>query len=112
MQPPHHQPRQPGRAGLQHDEVADTCLVRPAAIVDDQHITRLSRPECLQEHVHTAVVPDRQRATCDPVPPDMLATAGQNRIREIYLIDRAMTDADREPLRHADPAGRVLGCHR
>lgn len=34
---------------------------------------------------------------------EIVATSGSNRIRDIYLIDRAMAAADRESLRGADP---------
>ena len=49
---PAHQARQPGRRGFQHYQVADTGLVRPAAIVDDQHVTRPAPADRFQEHVH------------------------------------------------------------
>ena len=67
MQAPHHQACHPGGLGLQYRQVADACLVRAAAVVDDQHVAGFGLTECLQEHVHTAVVPRWQDPPSDPL---------------------------------------------
>ena len=70
VQAPHHQACHPGGLGLQYRQVADACLVRTAAVVDDQHVAGLGLTECLQEHVHAAVVPHWQDPPSDPLAGD------------------------------------------
>lgn len=67
---PHHDADKARRLGLQHRQVADTGLVRPTAIIGDQHVTRFGPVEGLQEDIHAAVVPDRLGTSGDPLAGD------------------------------------------
>ena len=70
VQSPHHQPTDPRRLCLQHDQIADARLIFPPAVINDQNVTMAGAAERFQEHVNAAVVAGRERRSGDPLPGD------------------------------------------
>src|SRR3954447_4168062 len=104
MQAPDHDARDSAGRGLQGNQITDTGLVPPAAVVDHEYVALGSGLERLQEDVHAARVLSRQYS-----PGNARPDHGRHRHRA-YRNPTAKTRIGdmrrrqpREPLQHPQP---------
>jgi len=111
VQPPHHNPRQPGSLRLQRHQVADARLVGPPTVVDYQHVTLPGAAERLQEHIHAAVVARRHRPSGEGAARHDRGDAGRRDAQRHFAADARIghqrRGKAREIFQHAALPGSV-----